>query len=422
MTYDFEYLMHLIGCCSQGKPVQPPRQIVDWSALFRLANEQQVMPLLAYALKQTPDTSCPAELKERAITEMRSAAISNMMRIDGIMKLLDSFERQGIRAVLLKGYDVAQEYRAPECRISVDTDLWINPKDEKRACEFLKQQGFKVEPRWKNGHHSVCHHPRLGCVELHVILYDEIVEDVWFNGTDGREFVREPLVRKVIAEGEYYALGQTDSLIFLTLHMVKHFIMTGMSLKMILDVALYYKNHAHTIDIDRFWTTLRDLKYDVFIATVFRAMIRYFGFLEQDFLRKLDVDPEAVSLILTDLESGGWMGMKDKENREDGWHAYNRERMLETRSDKGYRAYMRRWQMPNYLKAVFPSIDQLSKRYPYISARPWLVPYAWIHRLIFRGSRYVRSGQMNRRIVDDNDALTDIGRERLEAFRKLGML
>ena len=54
----------------------------------------------------------------------------------------------GIPALLIKGYAVADCYAAPDCRMSGDTDLLIEPKNEKRACAFMKANGFAVERRW----------------------------------------------------------------------------------------------------------------------------------------------------------------------------------------------------------------------------------------------------------------------------------
>ena len=422
MTYEFEYLMHLLGYSAQGKDIQTPRQAIDWNFLFRLANEQTALPLLAYALKKAPDIACPAELKDQAISDMRSAAISNCIRVNGVMKLLGVFKKAGIHAVVLKGFSVAKEYQAPECRISGDADIWVKPADENRACEVIKRQGFKVESRWENGHHAVCHHPQLGCVELHVILYDEIVEDVWFNKTDGDEFVREPHEKVITPDGEYYTLGKTDNMIFLTLHMIKHFVISGISLKMMLDVALFMKNHVHEVDFQRFWVTMRDLEFDVCVSTILWAMVHYGGFHEDDFPGIAATEPQKIFLLLDDLESGGWLGMKDKENREDGWHAYNRERLLENRSEAGYRAYMIKWQHASYWNALFPSRELMAKRYRYVIDKPWLIFYAWIYRLIFLGMAYLKSGHMGSRIVKDEGILAARGKERLERFRKLGML
>ncbi len=422
MTSEFKYLMNLVGNSAQGKTPAMPPDSLDWNRQYRLSNEQTVSTLFAYALKTNPSIPCPVQLRDSAITSMQGAAINNYMRRQRILALLHLFEEQGIHAVLLKGYAVAVEYCSPECRVSADTDVWVAPTEEQRACELLKRQGFTVEPRWKNGHHAVCHHPTMGCVELHVILYDEIVEDVWFNRMDGSEFVQEPNEKMDCETDSYYTLGKTDHLIFLTLHMVKHFIISGMSLRMMLDVALFIKNHSSEVDNERFWNTMRSLKYDRCVNTILWTMVLYAGFAESDFIGISSTAPDNITEILDDLEVGGSMGIKDKENREDGWRAFNREKLMQSKGGIAYKLYMIKWQSSSYMKALFPDSAELAKRYPYINKQPILIPYAWLNRLIVRGFGMLRRGEIRRHIVSDENKLAVSGIERFELFRRLGML
>ena len=414
--------MNLVGCGAQGKVPDAPPDNLNWEHLYRLAREQTVEILLAYTLKVNPAIQCPAHLREVMVSSIRGATIKNYMRREHIMQLLKRFEDEGIHAVLLKGYGVAVEYCSPECRISADTDIWVAPLDEDKACELLKRQGFTVEPRWKNGHHAVCYHPTMGCVELHVILYDEIVEEVWFNKTDGREFVLEPNEKIMHEDASYYTLGKTDFLIFLTLHMIKHFILSGMSLRMMLDVSQFLKNHSHEVNIERFWNTMRGLKYDKCVNAILSAMVRYAGFQRADFLSHVEMDSNQIEEMMTDLEIGGSMGINDKTNREDGRHAYNRELILKNKSKTGYILYMLKWQSSSLIGSLFPRRVDLAKHYPYVMKKPWLIPYAWTHRLIFRGLKWVAKGDVFSNIVTDEKKLAASGKKRLEMFRRLGML
>ena len=252
MSYEFEYLMQLMAAASRGIPAPMPARDPDWQRLLRLAREQSVEPLIGYVLKKQPELGCPEELREEQIQRLRQRTLVDFQRRILHFQMLEKMEKAGLKVVLLKGYDAARNYAVPECRISTDVDLWVQPEDEEAACAFLAQQGFEVEPRWKNGHHAVCHHPRMGCVELHALLYDEIVESVWFGKNDGREFVREPFCRVETPEGAYNCLGDTDNLLFLSLHMIKHFIISGMSLRILMDVALFFARRKIL-----FWTKIR---------------------------------------------------------------------------------------------------------------------------------------------------------------------
>ena len=395
---------------------------IDWKKVVDFAKTQKVSGYIAQALKSSRGILCPDEIRNLLIQNARTRMFANAINRSAIVQLLEAMEAVGIHAVLLKGYAVADCYAVPESRTSSDADIWVAPEDEERACEFMKQHGFSVEPRWKNGHHAVCHHPRFGCVELHIILYDEIVEDVWFGKMDGSEFVAEPHQQIQSDDGKYFTLGYTDHFIFLALHMVKHFIISGLTIQMMLDVALYFKKHKAKIDIERFWNTINSLHYDSLLNSILWAMVKYCGFTKDDLPGICQDMPGQVDEILNDLEDGGWMGYANKEAREVGWHEYNRQMMLKNKSDFQYLIYMIKWKWPQYVSALFPNRKTLAQRYPYVQKHIWLIPVAWLHRLFFRGIGLVRRGVLTNQMVMDETQINESAQKRVELFRKLNMI
>lgn len=422
MTNEFKALMQLVGAAAQGKALQKLPDDLDWARIERLANEQAVQTLLGYALRLSPALDCPAELRESLVSQMRQEAFSNHAWKHSTLQLLAEMNAAGIPALLIKGYAVADCYAAPDCRMSGDTDLLIEPKNEKRACAFMKANGFAVEHRWTNGHHDVCRHPQLGCVELHVMLYDEIVEDVWFGRMDGREFVSESAIEVATQDGSYRTLGYTDHMIFLMLHLIKHFIMTGMSLRMMLDVALFFSHNAERIDSARFWKMMESLKYGTIAQSILWAMVRYCGIDATSIPGLCEVCPKQVGMILDDLENGGWLGKIDEKAREEGWYEYNRRLLMKNRSKAQYLLFMLRWKIGVYLKALFPSRKTLAIRYPCVQKSALLIPLVWLHRLIFRGSRAVKKGALTTYIITDEKKIGTSAQERVQMFKNLGMM
>ena len=422
MTNEFKALMQVVGAAAQGKALQKLPDDLDWARIERLANEQAVQTLLGYGLRLSPALDCPAELRESLVSQMRQEAFSNHAWKHSTLQLLAEMNAAGIPALLIKGYAVADCYAAPDCRMSGDTDLLIEPKNEKRACAFMKANGFAVEHRWTNGHHDVCRHPQLGCVELHVMLYDEIVEDVWFGRMDGREFVCEPPIEAETPDGCYRTLGYTDHMIFLMLHLIKHFIMTGMSLRMMLDVALFFSRHAERIDSARFWKTMESLKYGTIAQSILWAIVRYCGIDATSLPGLCEACPKQVGMILDDLENGGWLGKIDEKAREEGWYEYNRQLLMKNRSKAQYLLFMLRWKIGAYLKALFPSRKTLAIRYPCVQKSALLIPLVWLHRLIFRGSRVVKKGALTTYIITDEKKIGTSAQERVQMFKNLGMM
>ena len=422
MTREFQQMLQLAAIGATGHSIDVDCTDIDWKKVIAVAKKQKVDCYVAYALKNNRNLPCSAEIRDPLIKEARSLVFSNALHRSAIIQLLEEMEAAGIHAVLLKGYAICDCYALPESRTSSDADILIDPKDENRACEFMKEQGFTVDPRWKNGHHAVCHHPALGCVELHVILYDEIVEDVWFGKMDGSEYIREPHMLVESEDGKYYTLGYTDHFIFLALHMIKHFILSGLTLQMMLDVALYFKKYAGKIDTDRVWNTISSLHYDKLFSCILWAMIQYCNFKLKGFPGICSELPAQVEEILSDLEEGGWMGSSDEEARKQGWHEYNKRILLRNHSRCGYVVQMLVWNFGILKTALFPPIHRIQKKFPYSKKHPFLVPIAWIHRLFNGSGKAIKRGELTRGVVLSEAQISDTGKKRADLFRDLEMM
>ena len=421
MTYEFEYLMHLYACGARGGIAQPPCCPVDYDRLMQLAGEQAVLPLVGAALARAPDTGFPDEKRRILLETTRGMAVQNYIRRRLILKLLRDFDKAGIQAVLLKGYGVAETYAEPDCRISSDTDIYVDIRDEKRAIKFLREHGCTVIPRWSISHHASCEHPQMGHIELHVILYDENTGNIWFHKMDGRQFVQEAYEKRESEDGAYLALGRTDNLIFLALHMIKHFISGGISLRQMMDIALYFKKYRAGIDVKRFWDILDSLKYQNLMNAILSAMVGYCGFSQDDFVGSVKADEAVVSALLDDLETGGWLGFNEKEVRQGAKHMYNRIKHIEKTSVYAYWCCMIRRCASRYVHALFPSRAALVSKYPCAGKTIWLVPVAWSRQLL-TGFRRLIHGKLETGFVTQVGQISVVARDRVALFKLMRMI
>ncbi len=419
MTYEFQYLMHLLGSASTGKPADLPDQNIDWNKMFELAHEQMLMPLICYALKTNPSIKFP-ECQIQGYKESFSAVVTGCAKRSAVISLLEKMNEAAIPAAVVKGFSVAENYYSPELRISSDTDILISPENENRAREFLSNNGFTVEQRWENGHHFAAHHPLMGLLEVHIRLYDDIAQDVWFAGVSPRTLICQNHKKVSTADGTYFTLGDTDHLIFVILHMIKHFILCGMSLRMITDVASFMSAKKNSLDFDRIWSVIRKLKYEDLLSAVLWSSVLYCGFSADDFPGIGDFNAEKVDAILTDTEKGGWLGKNDYAARRESWQEYSRLIFSKRKSKLRYWKYMLDWQIGLNIKTLFPPKERLLKHYSVLNKFPWLLPLVWLHRIIFRS---IPKGQKTKeKIVFNEHLVSDESKKRVEMFRFLGML
>lgn len=420
MSNHFMFLMRLCGNAAHGKATETCPMEIDWSRIVQLARQHMLHPLVGYALKISPSLNCPQEIWEACLGSMQHIAVLNSMRCSEMLSILREMEQDGIPNILLKGFDAAQNYAVPAVRVSGDTDVWVDPNDEFQATRILTEKGFAFDKRNAESHHAVAHHPTLGCLELHTNLYDDFVEEYWFQ--DKKSLVMEQRITVNTEYGAYAALGYTDNLLFQTLHLVKHFIMSGASLRAMLDIALFFERHREEVDTERYWRILHELKYDQLVSTVYQCMLGYGAFPEGSFPGVAAVKEEQIKCFLDDLESGGWLGMTRMEESLDGWHAYHRQIMRRQHSEKEYRWIMVRRRIRSLASGVFPRRSTLEKRYPMLKNKPWLLPFVWIHRTVTRTLQVVSQGGLRQEIITKSDQISEISKERLQLFEKLGMI
>lgn len=412
-------LIAVAAAGAQGKELN--LVINDWDRMFRLAHEHNVVPLLGCALLHSPNQSCPDDMQAYVLNVMRNASSANTIRRQRIFYLLNELDKEGFTVRLLKGYSTARHYAYPECRDSVDTDIWIDPAQEDDVCAYFEQKNFQILERSLTSHHSICQHKRYGKIEVHAKLYDEIVEKVWFGGMDERVFVREPFEVIETSDGKYVTFGATDQLLFLTLHMIKHFIEGGLSIRMMLDLALHYAKCKEHVDSARYWNTLKQLHYAELINSVLWIMIKHGGFVETDFPKLAEYVQEHVELLLCDLAYGGYMGVKESSRHESGME-YNRQLLLKQKSPLQYKMYMLGWKMRSGLKYMLPSVKFMQKQYSVLKKVPWLLPFAWAYQMISFPVVKIGQGVLKRDIRHSEDNLNESAKRRLEMFKQLGMI
>lgn len=421
MTKEFEAIIRLAVAGSFGYPVTVLPKELDWLKIEKQSKEHSVQTLVGYALRNAKISDIPVEICQRMICDMRNSAFSNNAWREKTLKLLEEMKKEGISVILVKGYAVASCYSSPDCRLSGDTDLLIPIDCEKKAYKFMQSKGFHVEPRWKHGHHGVCGNREYGNIELHIKLYDEIVEDVWFKNVEENELICEPYIKESIEGRSFTTLGKTDHAIFLILHLIKHFIMTGLSIRMMLDIVLFLIKNKTEIDFDRFWKVLKDLRFEKIAQSIIWS-IRKFSEEEFELPGMQRNCPDEIEHILDDLEKGGWLGYDEKRTREEGWYEFNRQLITKRKGRMYYILYMIYWKAGRYIYVLFPTQKQLAKKYPWVEKSVLYVPIAWIPYVIYRLKRAAKRGSFTSEIVTNEKEINDIALGRIELFKEMDML
>jgi len=378
MSEAFHDVIYLFSCGARGsKPVLT--HDIDVFKIYNVAMSQGIWQTTFIALKKLYDQgelTVDKKIFDKWHKEILIQAIQAIKRNTAVSNAIHALEQKDIQCCVLKGEVLAELYHEPICRISSDTDILIDKNSEKEAADTLKQCSFEVKTRYPTSHHVCCYHPLTGLIELHLRLYDELYEDVWFD----KRILNMEIHRQIkTSQGNYITtLGINDGVIFITLHLIKHFLSKGVGIRQLMDILLYMGHYKNDIDWDRYNKLLNYLKYDKFMDNAIGIGVKYLGFDENE-LPKSKHNDNIMQKILLDMEKGGIYGENEVERRE-FYKVYTEERFR--RFKKGsYKHYMNKWmRRPNVVKTLFPNRVNMSIKYSYVQNNELLLFVAWIHR------------------------------------------
>ena len=416
----FDILVQLSGAGALG--IKCPLLCKQDNEILHLATEQHVLPLLACAALRSPGQLFHDDVENYLLELMRTQAAKNLLRNQRVLHLIKEMENAGFSIIVLKGCSVSYLYAYPESRDSVDVDLLIKPEQEHEVYRFLRQYGFSISGRTMTANDSVCEHKKYGRIEIHVSLYPEITKTAWKRIDEESFLPRECTVRIDTPNGSFETLGHTEQLIFLSLHMAKHFVESGMTIRMMLDIALHYARYKNEIDTGRYWHLLKKLHLDSYIACVLWILVQNKVFAEADFPGLVRVDDSQIDAVISDVLQGGYMGAKEAQERHEAGMEYHRQLMLKTQSRVRYKIYMLGWKIRSGISNMFPSYTKLKKLYPIVVCVPAMASLMWVYHVILFPYKKIKSGVLRKDIRSEMDTMHEVSRQRMKLFKRLSML
>lgn len=209
---------------------------IDFNGVYRLAEEQSVLGLIAAGMQHVVDIKVPQieflTLIGRAVQlEQQNSAMNDFICI-----LINRMREAGIYTLLVKGQGIAQCYERPLWRSCGDVDLFLSDDNYDKAKSFLTQLASSVEKEYVRERH-------LGMtidswvVELHGSLYsglssniekelDDVYKDTFYRGK-----VRIWENGKV----PVFLLTAENDAFYIFTHFLQHFYKGGVGLRQICD-------------------------------------------------------------------------------------------------------------------------------------------------------------------------------------------
>lgn len=376
-----------------------PTENVDWPAVFALAGQQKLLPILFEAVRKMPAAEENVALFAVTKQQVIAQVLRQTIRASEFAGLYQRLRAAGLHPIVVKGQLCSRLYPLKDHRISADDDLLI-PDGEFFAChEQLLANGLTTDtPADELATADEVSYTKEGSplyIELHRHLFDS-AEDAH---DELNHFFTD--LNPVETDG-FLAMPPHEHLLYLILHAYKHFVRSGIGLRQFCDIGLWAREYHAEID----WRRLHDQCVSVHAATFAAASFRIarddLGIefdLPMPWDASIDVEP-----LLHDTLCGGVYGSNDLTRLHSSTVTLNAVKASRT------------GEKSSVLSTVFPKREYLERRYPYLKKRPYLLPVAWAQRIAHYASEK-QSGA-------DNSASGSIklGKERIELMKRYGIM
>ena len=397
LTATERQFLHIAKAAISGGDL--PAENVDWPAVFALAGQQKLLPIVFEAVRKMPAAAENAALFAAVKQQVIAQVLHQTMRTSEFAGLYQKLRAAGLHPIVVKGQLCSRLYPLKDHRISADDDLYT-PDAEFMACheQFLTNGLRTGTPADELASADEVPYTKDGSplyIELHRHLFDS-AED---SHDELNHFFAD--LNPVEIDG-LLAMPPHEHLLYLLLHAYKHFVRSGIGLRQFCDIGLWARAYHAEIDWQRLHEQCESVHAATFAAAAFHIAGDYLGIefdLPAPWDGSIDVEP-----LLHDTLCGGVYGSNDLTRLHSSTVTLNAVKASRT------------GEKSSVLRTVFPKCEYLERRYPYLKKRPYLLPVAWVQRL----AHY--AGEKKTGADSSASGSIKLARERIELMKRYGVM
>ena len=397
LTATERQFLHIAKAAISGGDL--PAENVDWPAVFALAEQQKLLPIVFEAARKAPAAVENAALFAAVKQQVIAQVLHQTMRASEFADLYRKLRAAGLHPIVVKGQLCSRLYPLKDHRISADDDLYISDAEFMACHEQLLANGLTTDtPADELPTADEVSYTKDGSplyIELHRHLFDS-AEDVH---DELNHFFAD--LNPVEIDG-FLAMPPHEHLLYLLLHAYKHFVRSGIGPRQFCDIGLWARAYHAEIDWQRLHEQCESVHAATFAAAAFHIAGDYLGIefdLPAPWSDAVDAEP-----LLHDSLCGGVYGTNDLTRLHSSTVTLNAVKASRT------------GEKSSVLRTVFPKREYLERKYPYLKKRPYLLPVAWVQRIAYYACE--------KKAGTDNSASGSIklAKERIELMKRYGIM
>lgn len=341
---------------------------VEWNAMEAISKEHNLFPLFHEVVCQFPEYRS-RENYEDNINSVMTMIGQQIKKTEAFLKLYRAFLEEDLHPIVMKGLICRQLYgKNAEKRPSGDEDILVRKEDFYKVKEVMEAQGF------------VCSKPDVTMAQLDQLqdvgFYEnkigfliEVHTNIMGHTNEMRtkmgdcfkdvfEHTRTVDIRNV----PITTMSHTDHFLFLVLHAFKHFSLSGVGVRQMLDILLYQSTYEQEIDWESVKAALEENHALGYLGDLQFIGEQYLGF--ELATRYETCSPEG---LLQDMMEVGVFGKHDDSD------------ILAARINLN----VKQGENPGVLAWIrmgFPPVKYMITEAPHLKEKPWLLPVEWLKR------------------------------------------
>lgn len=381
------YLLHMISAVLNDKPLQPPKQQLNWSVMLKLAVKHQVEVLMYYGVTKLPQESRPpADVFAKLLQYFQISVARDAAQQAEVITILDTLEQEKIDAAILKGFFTKDFYPSPEMRQMCDLDFLVrNHQDRDKMDEIMPEKlSYTIVYRDKGMYGEYVKKP---------FLYVDFTDCLIPSNYPAHKYFADVWSRMIKRDGyaHSYQMNPQDFYIYMLAHTAKHYISGGIGLRYCMDLYVFHKKFPDIIKDESVKKALISLGLYDFRKKLTDLSVQWFA------------DPNAK--IATDdvfayIMRCGVYGRKDVKNAN---------QYLKNRGGKaGF-----------FFKKLFPSATYMKNTFHFLYKVPFLIPIMWVvnwFRILF-----IHPDKIAKTVHDSNDVNMQLVAEADRINQKMGI-
>lgn len=389
MDRESEYLFRLLGAYVRGEAPESAAGL-ELEKLKHLAQIHSVEGMFSYAAMK--HGLFPAE--RGAFRAQCMAVIGGYAKRAAMAQMLfGEFSSRGIDHVLMKGYVLKDYYPVPELRTFGDIDVVIRRADREKCHELMQALGYQVKTDWEPVYSYT---KPMEHYELHTELLETDISDA----LDCREYFAD-LWPHTVSTGEHcFEFTPEFHFLYMLAHLAKHVRSSGAGARLYLDLAAFILHFGENADWAWVAGELEKTGLAAFANTALSFVERYFGVKSPLELKPVGADTLEALADLT--AEGGIFGR---------FAVSGGTVTLRSEAEGAGR-------VATIGRRLFPAAKTIESRYTYLQKRPWLLPVAWMHRVVRTWSKLGGHAAEAKDILSADE--TEVRRQR-RMLREIGL-